>query len=90
MHARDVVANMRDQGVESVNEFMWASQLRYELVGEGGADGYKPGDTLVKQLRRHALGLGVGVGVGLGVVTRDLDGCSSSSGGMRYCTRSVL
>ena len=50
MHARDVVANMRDQGVESVNEFMWASQLRYELVGEGGADGYKPGDTLVKQL----------------------------------------
>ena len=50
VHARDVVANMRDQGVDSVNEFMWASQLRYELAGDGTHDGYKLGDTLVKQL----------------------------------------
>ena len=33
VHARDVVGSMRDQGVQSITDFAWISQLRYELVG---------------------------------------------------------
>lgn len=29
MHARDVVGNLRDENVQSVNDFEWISQLRY-------------------------------------------------------------
>ena len=50
VHARDVVGDLRDQGVASASEFMWASQLRYELAGKDTHAGYNEGETLVKQL----------------------------------------
>ena len=34
VHARDVVGQMRDDGVSSITEFAWISQLRYELCNE--------------------------------------------------------
>lgn len=34
VHAKDVVLNLRDAGVKSVNDFEWISQLRYYYVEE--------------------------------------------------------
>jgi dynein heavy chain, axonemal len=31
VHARDVIGDMRDNGVSDITDFMWISQLRYEL-----------------------------------------------------------
>merc|ERR1719209_1442437 len=35
VHARDVTLGLRDDGIKSINEFEWISQLRYYWTGEG-------------------------------------------------------
>ena len=35
VHARDVVGKLRDDGVDSANDFARISQLRYEIIGDG-------------------------------------------------------
>ena len=42
MHYRDIVENLRDSGVESVNDFIWQQQLRYSYEENG--------EVLVKQI----------------------------------------